>query len=235
MRLKPKLSKAEFDALDATIREFYVAGSSDDEYVLDTEFEDTSGLKSALEAERKRAREFEKIAKKAEGLDLEELLKLKADKEKNAEDEAKKAGKFDEILQAKEKEWSGKYEAEKQARERLETDYAEKEVESLIVSALSAAKIIPERLGAAKLLARQQAEYERGEDGKLVIKFKDKQGYASPMKSEDFAAQFKEQHDYLFQKNGKEGTGDHSDSRNFDSSKYEGLSAREKLKQAPRK
>lgn len=225
-----KITKEQFDALPDALKESFEADG--EEYVLKTE--DNSGLKSALEAERKRATQFEKIAKKVEGVDIDELLKLKSEKAKADEDEAKKAGRFEEILQAKESEWNAKYIAEKERADRLEQDFTEKEVESLMVSMLSSTKVIPERLDRAKRLMRDNIEIEK-RDGKSVYKFKDSTGYAQEMKPEDFAAKWKADNDFFFQPDGKTGSDDRNDTNGntFEENKqFEGLTGTEKLKAA---
>lgn len=72
-----KLAK-QVDSLDAVpepFREAYV--EQDGKFLLDTEWEDTSGLKNALEAERKAAREAKAALKRYDGLDPEEYARLK--------------------------------------------------------------------------------------------------------------------------------------------------------------
>ena len=67
MSLKLKVNADEYKGLPEGIRGFYE--EKDGSYVLGVEgVEDTSGLKSALEKERKTARELEKLAKQYQGL-----------------------------------------------------------------------------------------------------------------------------------------------------------------------
>lgn len=61
MALKVKLTKAEFESLAATLKEFYV--ERDGAYVLDAEgMEDTGTLRSTLEKERKAAKDANRLA-----------------------------------------------------------------------------------------------------------------------------------------------------------------------------
>lgn len=70
MALKRKINKATFDKLSEEIKKEYKAGSSDDEFVLDTEGdEDTGALKRAKDREKQRADELaEKLAEATEQL-----------------------------------------------------------------------------------------------------------------------------------------------------------------------
>jgi hypothetical protein len=208
------ISKEEFESLPEVLKgNFEPQG---DKYVLKTkEPEDVSGLKTALEAERKRAKEAEKLAKKFEGLDADEIRKLLADKAKSEEDEAKKAGRFDEILKAKEAEWQKQFAAEKQRADALEQSFIENEANAAILTALTANGVIPERLEAAKQLMRSAVEIERRE-GKSVAKFKDATGYASEMKPEEFGAKWRENYGYFFNANGKGGSDDRNSDSGFD-------------------
>src|SRR4051794_29374504 len=101
MALKAKLTKAEFEKLGDSLKEHYKA--SGDDYVLDAEgVEDVSGLKSALDKEKKERRELrvklDAEAEKWKDLDPErarEALKAIADlDEKKLVDK----GEFDRLL-----------------------------------------------------------------------------------------------------------------------------------------
>lgn len=55
------------------------------------------GLKSALQKERERAKQLEKLAKAAEGIDLEEYQTLKTEAESRAQKDAEKKGEWDKL------------------------------------------------------------------------------------------------------------------------------------------
>ncbi len=86
MALKLKLTAEEWKGLEEGLKGLYE--EKDGTYVLSIDgLEDTSGLKSALEKERKARAEFEKAAKKYEGLgkspeEITELVKAQEEAEK---------------------------------------------------------------------------------------------------------------------------------------------------------
>lgn len=86
------------DALPETLRDLYVADGA--KFKLDVSgIEDTSGLKSALEKERKSARESEAQSRawKSLGKTTEEIQALIEAQAKSEEDSALKAGEFDKL------------------------------------------------------------------------------------------------------------------------------------------
>lgn len=86
MSLKLKVTKDEYAALAEGIRGLYE--EKDDAFVLGVDgIEDTAGLKSALEKERKAARDLERLAKQYQGLgkspeEIAELVRAQEDAEK---------------------------------------------------------------------------------------------------------------------------------------------------------
>jgi hypothetical protein len=70
--------------------------------------EDTSGLKSALDKERTKARDFEKKVKRWEALGKtdEEISKLLADHEEAARKKAESEGDFDKVLKQHQDKWA---------------------------------------------------------------------------------------------------------------------------------
>lgn len=87
MALKLKITADEHGKLPEGIKELYTA--KDDGFVLSVEgIEDTSGLKSALEKERKARADFEKLSKSFQGLgkspeEIAELVKAQEEAEKS--------------------------------------------------------------------------------------------------------------------------------------------------------
>ena len=69
-----KVEVDSIDKVDEAHRGLYV--QTDTGYRLDADFEDVSGLKSALHKERQAAREAQKNLKKYEGVDLEHYEEL---------------------------------------------------------------------------------------------------------------------------------------------------------------
>lgn len=206
-----KITQSEYDALPDSVKESFTKEGED--YILKTE--DVSGLKTALENERKARKTAETAAKKFEGLDADEIKKILADKAKSDEDEKKKAGQFDEILKAKEEDWKKQLDSEKARADKAENNFRETIADTAIIKALSANGIIADRIEAAKVLMKQSVVVEE-KDGAQIVKFKDASGYAQEMKPEDFGAKWRESHGYFFSANGKGGSDDRNGESGFD-------------------
>jgi len=94
-----KLTVDTLEGVPETVRDFYE--ERDGKFALKVDgVEDTSGLKTALEKERKAATEARKAAKQFEGLGLtaDEVRALVEDKTKREREAAEKSGDFDKIL-----------------------------------------------------------------------------------------------------------------------------------------
>lgn len=152
-----KLAK-QVDTLDAVpenFRDAYV--ERDGKFLLDTEWEDTSGLKNALEAERKSAKEAKAALKRYDGLDPEEYQRLK--EAADAADQAKlqNEGKWEEMkdrlskAHAKELE---KYTGEVSKRDRVIEQLT---VENELNAAIEKAGVLPEHRKAVRALLRVEA------------------------------------------------------------------------------
>jgi hypothetical protein len=91
------LEKDAWEKLPKDVQSLYPL--KDGKYTLDVEFEDNSGLKSALQAEREARRKAEKLAKetteKFEGLDIEQVRTMLAQMDESEEGKLIKAGKID--------------------------------------------------------------------------------------------------------------------------------------------
>lgn len=149
MALKAKLAKAEFEALAEVLKEHYKASGED--YILDAEgVEDVSGLKSALEKEKRERRELktklEAEAERFKDLDPErarEALKTLAElDDKKLVDK----GEFDRLLKKRSDEFDQR-EAEyqnqlREAQSRLDTY----ELINPVKDAALKAGIIPKKL-----------------------------------------------------------------------------------------
>lgn len=106
-----KLTVDSIEDVPETLRELYT--EKDGKHVLAVEgIEDTSGLKNALEAERKNAREAAKLAKAYRdlGLSADEIKAIVAEKQEREQEEAKKSGNYEALR--------------KQDREQYEKDLA---------------------------------------------------------------------------------------------------------------
>ena len=102
-----KLTVDSIDEVPETLRDLYT--EKDGKFALAVDgLEDTSGLKNALEAERKNAREAAKLAKAYRdlGMSAEEIKALVSEKQDREREEAQKAGNFDAILKQHQDKWS---------------------------------------------------------------------------------------------------------------------------------
>ena len=154
MSLKLKVTKDEYAALAEGIRGLYE--EKDDAFVLGVDgIEDTAGLKSALEKERKAARDLERLAKQYQGLgkspeEIADLVRAQEDAEKA---KLEQKGEWDKLraqlvdshgkeLSARDKLIAEK-EAEIQRRQSALESYL---VDAAATSAIAAEKGIPELL-----------------------------------------------------------------------------------------
>lgn len=108
MALKKVITAEEHKTLSETVQPLYMP--SGDGFALDIEggLDDVAGLKSALEKERKAARDAAARLKKLEGVDPDKYQELLTAQEKAEQDRAIKAGEFDslkkQLLESNEKE-----------------------------------------------------------------------------------------------------------------------------------
>lgn len=91
-----KLILDTLDGLDDGQKALYV--EKDGKFHLDVDgLEDTSGLKSALQKERERARDFEKKLSGLKDLDPDEYARLKKEADERADADAEKKGQWDQL------------------------------------------------------------------------------------------------------------------------------------------
>lgn len=101
-----KLSVDTIDDVPEAVRSFYE--EKDGKFSLKIDgLEDTTGLKTALEKERRAARDAQKIAKQFEGLGLsaDEIKAMVDEKQKAERDAAAKAGNFEKVLNQHRAAW----------------------------------------------------------------------------------------------------------------------------------
>ena len=108
--------------------------------------EDTSGLKSALKAERELRAAAEQAAKEFAGLNPREIRKLIADREAAAEREAREKGDFDTVLAQHKKTWQAELEALKAERDALAAAERQATVGNTLTQALAKAGVTEEGL-----------------------------------------------------------------------------------------
>ena len=147
MALKLRISAEELAGLPEGIREFYEEKNG--AFVLGVDgLEDTSGLRSALEKERKTARELEKLARQYQGLgkspdEIAELIKAQEESEKNKLEQKGEWEKLKaQLLENHKKELTARDEAVQKMKGTLESYL----VDAAATEAIAAAKGIPQLL-----------------------------------------------------------------------------------------
>lgn len=205
MPLKATLTKDEHASLDDALKSLYK--QSGENFILDAEgVEDVTGLKSALAAERKKAAEFEKLAKKFEGMDVDKInaaleFQRKADEKKLAD-----KGEFEKIrLQDQEKH---KSEIEKINAEvtKWKSTYLQESVGGKLKTALIAAGVLPEAIEDATRALMPSVKSEMTDNG-VEIKFMDEHGLDSGKSLDETVKGFKDSRKYFFAATGAAGSG----------------------------
>ena len=147
MALKLRISAEELAGLPEGIRGFYE--EKDGAFVLGVDgIEDTSGLKSALEKERKTARELEKLARQYQGLGKspDEIAAMVKAQEEAERARLEQRGEFEklkaQLLESHKKELAARDEAIQKMKGTLESYL----VDAAATEAIAAAKGIPQLL-----------------------------------------------------------------------------------------
>ena len=173
MSLKLKLTADEHNSLDEGLKGLYE--EKDGVFVLGVDgIEDTSGLKSALEKERKRARDLEKAAKAYEGVGMtpEEIAELVKAREEAEKSSLEKKGEWEKLkvqmLDKHQKDLSAKDEEVKKMKQTLESFL----VDAAATEAIASAKGIPQLLLPHVKSAVSVVE----EDGKYQVRVMGKDG-----------------------------------------------------------
>lgn len=122
MSLKTKLGKADFDALDESLKSFYVPDG--DNYKLDADYEDVTGLKNKNAELLKKLKEIEAASKRYEGLDPDAARAALEAQQKAAEEKLKEEGNFEKIKQSFEERLA---QAQAEAEEKIKAAIADKE------------------------------------------------------------------------------------------------------------
>lgn len=168
-KLKTKLGKAEYESLDESLKGLYIAEG--DDYKLDADFEDVTGLKNKnaeLLAELKKRSD---IVKQFEGLNPEEAKKALEQLSKIEEEKLLNKQKFDEVLAKKEAAFKAQLEKEQADKQSVLAGYKQKE----LALTLAQKGVRKEYLDLAALKLDGQIEVEASE-GKLALKVRDAVG-----------------------------------------------------------
>jgi hypothetical protein len=185
------------------------AGRADDD-----KGEDLTGLKTALQKERERARALEKQAKAYEGLGLspDDIADLKAKQEKAEEDRAKAAGEWDALREKLSTQHQAELQKLQEQLNAISQSEHEARVESGLKSALMEAGVTEEGASILPDILKARAKIETV-DGKRVVKVLDTDG--TPMIGKDgrdaslsdLVAQVTDKYPSLFKAQTKPGSG----------------------------
>ena len=173
MALKLKVTKAEYDSLDEGIRGLYEEKDGSYQLAVDG-IEDTSGLKSALEKERKARADFEKMAKQYQGLGKspEEIAELVKKHEESEREKLENKGEWDklkaQLLESHKKELAARDEAVQKMKATLESYL----VDASATEAIAAARGVPQLLLPHVKASVKVVE----EEGKYHVRVVDKDG-----------------------------------------------------------
>lgn len=160
------------DELDDNVKGLYQQ-SDDGKYRLAVDgLPEVSGLKSALEKERKARRDFERKLNQLNGVDPDEYQRLKTEAEHREIEKAQKAGEWDKLRQQLADKHKAEIEAERQRSHTMQTT-----VESFLVDA-EATRAIANAKGIPELLLPHVKQHVRvvQENGQYVARVVDKNG-----------------------------------------------------------
>lgn len=211
-----QLSVDSIDAVEENLRPLYV--EKDGKFTLNVQgIEDTTGLKNALQAERKRATEFEKKVKKWEsiGKSDEEISALIAQHEETERKKLEEAGDHAKILKQHQDKWAkdrADLEAELNAARSSERNAI---IGNSVMGALSkegateeGVDLLPDRLGG-------RIKFETTREGSRVLKIMQADG-VTPMAGsgpegsatiDDLVKEAKQKWPSLFKGSGHSGSG----------------------------
>lgn len=161
------------DELDDSLRPLYQEGD-DGKYRLAVDgLPDNSGLKSALDKERKARRDYERKLNQLNGVDPEEYQRLKQEAEQREAEKAQKSGEWEKLKS----QWAERHKTEIEA-ERQKTTAMQATLESYLIDAeatraIAAAKGIPELLLPH---VKQHVQVIQEDNGQYVARVVDKSG-----------------------------------------------------------
>lgn len=200
MKLKIKLGKAEYDALEESLKSLYVAEG--DDFKLDADYEDVSGLKAKRDELLAEVKKQKAIAEQFEGLDPAKVKEALASIDQAETDKLTKKGEWDTLKKQLEDRHKSEIEAEQGKYNGLLTTLKQAEMKNLLTSR----GIMPDRLKAA--IAEGDFdnlfELKPGENGFSLAK---KDGIGDAAEMDTIFAGFKEQAPYLFTGNDASGSG----------------------------
>lgn len=173
MALKLKIKAAEWEKLDEGIKGFYSEDGGD--YILAVDgIEDTSGLKSALEKERKLRTEYEKSFKPYQGLGKspEEILELLKAQEEAEKGKLEQKGEWDklkaQLLETHKKEMIAREEEVMKMKATLESYLVDANATEAIASLKGVPQLLLPHVKSAVKVIEEDGKYQVrviGKDG----------------------------------------------------------------------
>lgn len=198
-----KLVLDTLDGLDEGQKALYV--EKDGKFHLDVDgLEDTSGLKSALQKERERARDFEKKLSGLKDLDPEEYARLKKEADERATKQMEEKGEFNKLRE--------KWQAERD-KDRAEFDAKMAEKDALLKKvhldrevrdAAIKGGVLAEDIDDVIVLTSPR--FKMGEDGGIIVLGKDGQPSTDDPKA-FFAKTYKDEKPRYYPRSGATGGG----------------------------
>lgn len=197
------LTLEKLDGLEDSVKGLYV--ERDGKFMLDVDgLEDTAGLKSALEAERKARREFEKKYGALKDVDPEEYTRLKREAEEREAKKLEEKGEFEKI-RAK---WQQERDTEKadfdrrlQEKDALLKKYV---LDNQVRNCALRSGVIPEDIDDVMVITGRY--FKLAEDGSIQVL--DDSGEITPKTIDDFFARdFKAKRPKFYSTSGASGSG----------------------------
>ena len=198
-KFKYKITKDEFEKLEDSSKENYVA--SGDDYVLDAEgVEDVTGLKNKINELLKDAKNKSDLLKTFEGLDAEAAKKALTEMEKIEEKKLAEKGKYDELLTKHKTDFDTKLTAATEAHQKTLAGLKREKLENFLVKN----GVLADRAKYALADVESMIDLAEGEKG-FQLKVKDGTGDAKEL--ETVITTLKTGSSFLFAASGASGSG----------------------------
>lgn len=198
-KLKARINKEEYDALGDVLREFYTANG--DEYTLEADgVEDVTGLKSALENERKEKRDAKNALKQFEGLNPEDARKALEATQKLEEKKLIDKQQFDEVLKKYKAEYDAEIEKERSKNTQLLSNLKREKLTNMLIEK----GVLPDRAKFALVELDSQVELLSDEQG---IHLQKTGGIGDAKEIDEMVTGLKEKSAFLFAPTNASGSG----------------------------
>lgn len=205
MALNIKIGKADYEALEDSLKTLYVADGED--YKLDANYEDVTGLKAKQAELLKKLKDAESNAKKYEGVDIEAYKTAMEAAQKLEEEKLKGEGNFEGLR----KQLEERHQAEvNKLKEQIETIKAEQVTDRQVLKLERLSNYLTEKgvlADRVKYLAKEldeQTELVTGENG---FELKKKNGIGDAAEFPMMIEQIKTQSPFFFAADNASGGG----------------------------